>query len=113
MKTTALLCLFAIFIAAIGCSESKRTIESDSSEATVASETGSQIVSSDVIAVTKPLISGELYDRPSFEGTSLAHFGADQEIQVLDTADVLFIKARLYKDSQELIGFVAKAILPE
>ncbi|QCR25124.1 hypothetical protein C1N53_16510 [Pontibacter sp. SGAir0037] len=70
-------------------------------------------VPADVMFTTKPLISGDLYNQPSFESTSLVRFDASQEIQVLDTTDAIFIKARIAKDTTEITGFIAKAILPE
>ncbi|MHC2993789.1 hypothetical protein OB13_20220, partial [Pontibacter sp. HJ8] len=67
----------------------------------------------DVIYATKPLISGEVYKTASFQGSSLTYFDTTQIIQVLDTADAVFVRARVQKDTAAYTGFVSKAILPE
>jgi len=68
----------------------------------------------DVLLVTRPLINGQLYSRPSFEGTSLVHFDTTQQIQVLDTtSNAIFVKARIRKDTAAFTGYVSRAILPE
>lgn len=108
MKLSALLLFFLVAVsgAQTGCGESTRTTGN------IRSENGQELAD-DVLAVTKPLISGELYNRPDFESISLTRFDTSQEIQVLDTTDAVFSRVRIRKDTEELVGFVAKAILPE
>ncbi len=108
MKLPALLLflLIAVSGAQIGCSESTRTTEN------VRSENGQELAD-DVLDVTKPLINGELYNEADFESISLTRFDTNQEIQVLDTTDAVFSRVRIKKETEEFVGFVAKAILPE
>lgn len=96
------------------CNSRQDRMEADESAATVASETGTDAaLPADVIYTTRPLISGEVYKTASFQGHSLIHFDTTQIIQVLDTADAVFVRARVQKDTAAYIGFVSKAILPE
>ena len=113
MKANLLLSILTAFSLCLACSE-KGNIETDGSEATVASETGTAIaLPADVIYVTKPLISGEIYRTASFQAASLTRFDTTQSIQVLDTSDAVFVRARIQKDTAAFTGFVSKAILPE
>lgn len=114
LKLPAILVLLLLFTS---CRENSRALEHDTSEATIASETGTSNKSSkpasDVIAVSKALINGVLYESPSFESKPITQFDTSQELFLLDTTDIMFAKARLYKDSTEYTGYVSKAILPE
>ncbi|MCC9166476.1 hypothetical protein [Pontibacter harenae] len=93
---------------------SSRSIEEDTSEATVANETGATApIPSDVLLVTKPLVSGKIYTQPDFESQELASFDTSQTIHVIDTTHNLFVKARLVRDTTNVIGFVSRTILPE
>ncbi|WP_347157336.1 hypothetical protein [Pontibacter chitinilyticus] len=112
MRKLALPLVFAALVL-ISCNRNKNALEHDSSEATDASEAGEDPVPADVLLVTKPLISGHLYSRPSFEGMALAHFDTAQLIQVLDTSETIFVKARILKDTSSFTGYVSRAILPE
>jgi hypothetical protein len=114
MKTTLLTCLAVAILAGTSCSKQRSNMEADGSEATVASETGAQVpLGPDVIYATKPLINGEVYKTASFQATSLMHFDTAQLIQVLDTSNAMFVKARIQRDTAAYTGFVSKAILPE
>jgi hypothetical protein len=114
MKANFPLSILAVFSLCIACNSEKGNIEADGSEATVASETGTAItLPADVIYVTKPLISGEVYRTASFKGASLTRFDTTQAIQVLDTSDAVFVRARIQQDTAAYTGFVSKAILPE
>ncbi|WP_299826424.1 hypothetical protein [uncultured Pontibacter sp.] len=97
------------------CRENSRgTIEHDTSEATVASETGTEApLPAEVLLATKPLIAGQLYAKPDFQSASLASFDTSQSIHVLDTSDAIFVQARIRKDSSVLTGYIPKTILPE
>lgn len=96
------------------CNSKRGNMEADESEATMASETGAATpLGPDVIYATKPLIGGEVYKTASFQATSLVYFDTTQLIQVLDTSDAMFVKARIQKDTAAYTGFVSKAILPE
>ena len=99
----------------IVCTACQTEVEKqDTSEATIASETGvPATMPADVLSVTKPLISGELYSKPDFDSPTLTRFDTTQQIQLLDTADTMFIKARIDKDAENFTGYVSKAILPE
>jgi hypothetical protein len=112
MKASVLLSLFVVLTSVTGCRD-RNTLERDTSDATVASETGGQQFPADVITVTKPLINGEVYNRPSFDGSTVARFDTAQIIQVLDTTDALFIRARILQNREQHTGYVSKAILPE
>ncbi|PKV66941.1 hypothetical protein [Pontibacter ramchanderi] len=111
MKTTLTVCLLALFASLAACNSEKRSTEVDGSEATVASETGQ--LPADVLYATRPLIGGEVYRTASFQASSLLHFDTTQLIQVLDTTDAVFVKARVHRDTAAYTGFVSKAILPE
>jgi hypothetical protein len=114
MKTTLYISLLAAFVSLAACSSERGNMETDTSEATVASETGAATpMGPDVIFATKPLIGGEVYRTASFQATSLIHFDTAQLIQVLDTSDVMFVRARVQRDTTVYTGFVSKAILPE
>lgn len=89
-------------------------MEQDSSEATVASETGTNVpLPEDVLYATKPLINGEMYSRPDFESPALASFDTTQSIHILDSTNAIFVYARIKKDTALLTGYVPKTILPE
>ncbi|MBF8964313.1 hypothetical protein I0P70_13750 [Pontibacter sp. FD36] len=111
MKTTLTACMLAIFVSLTACNSEQRSMEADDSEATVASETGG--LPADVLYATRPLIGGEVYKTASFQANSLLHFDTTQLIQVLDTTDAMFVKARVHRDTAAYTGFVSKAILPE
>ncbi|WP_051080632.1 hypothetical protein [Pontibacter roseus] len=115
MKTTLLTLTLAACSLLSSCRDGERgNLVRDESETTVASETGAAIAyPADVIYATKPLISGEVYKTASFQGISLVHFDTTQVIQVLDTVDEVFVKARIQRDTAAYTGFVSKAILPE
>jgi len=113
MKTSLLLGLWAIFLFA-ACRKDARRMDADHSQATVASETGAQPpLPDDVLMVTKPLISGQLYAKPSFESPAIAGFDTSHQLHVLDTTNSLFVKARVQKDTALFTGYVPRAILPE
>ncbi|ARS36758.1 hypothetical protein [Pontibacter actiniarum] len=104
--TLALLCLSA-------CSGNKDT-DLEDEQATVASETGAPTpLAPDVLYATKPLISSKLYSQPDFQASSLAYFDTAQQINVLDTAHAMFVKARIRQDTTTITGYVPKTILPE
>ncbi len=109
--------LTGIIIASLSAScreRNRETMEQDSSEATVASETGINLaVAADVLMVAKPLIAGEMYVKPDFKSKALAAFDTSQHIHVLDTAHPIFVRARIKKDSTTLTGYIPKTILPE
>lgn len=114
MKTNLITCLTAIAMAVTACNPDRSKIEADGSTATMASETGEDApLAADVLYATKPLISGDVYKTASFQAASLAHFDTAQLIQVLDTTNNMFVKARIQRDTAEYTGFVSKAILPE
>ncbi|MEJ8801209.1 hypothetical protein [Pontibacter sp. H249] len=107
--------VFFIVLLAAGCRESNREpIGRDSSEATMASETGTETpLPTDVLFAVKPLISGELYTKPDFQSSSLASFDTSQSIHVLDSSHAIFVHARIRKDTSVLTGYIPKTILPE
>ncbi|GGG08229.1 hypothetical protein GCM10011323_10960 [Pontibacter amylolyticus] len=111
MKTTLTVCVLALFTSLAACNSEHRSTEVDGSEATVASETGG--LPADVLYATRPLMGGEVYRTASFQAVSLLRFDTTQVIQVLDTSDVMFVKARVHRDTTAYTGFVSKAILPE
>ncbi|MFD2513061.1 hypothetical protein ACFSRY_04235 [Pontibacter locisalis] len=107
--------LSVLLLSVASCRDSSHEeIEQDASEATVASETGEQApLPADVIMVTQPLISGELYASPAFESKSITSFDTSQQIQVLDTSHNIFVRARIRKDTISMTGYIPKTILPE
>ncbi|MFT2007146.1 hypothetical protein ACMA1I_00590 [Pontibacter sp. 13R65] len=78
-----------------------------------ANTTNRKELPADVISITKPLIGGQLYDEASFEGATITSFESSQDLQVIDTSDVIFTKVRVKKEEKEYVGFIPKAILPE
>ncbi|MBF9251703.1 hypothetical protein I2I11_00185 [Pontibacter sp. 172403-2] len=100
---------------AVSCNRNRNVAEYTSSAATDASEAGvAPPLPADVLLVTRSLINGQLYSRPSFEGMPLVHFDTTQLIQVLDTSsNAIFVKARIRKDTAAFTGYVSRAILPE
>ncbi|WP_242926500.1 SH3 domain-containing protein [Pontibacter vulgaris] len=114
MKKKTLFAALLILCVAIASCKEREGLKVDDSEATIASETGAlPRLSADVLEVTQPLVSGRLYTSPDFESAVITNFDTAQEIQVLDTTNNLFIKARLHKDTSDFTGFVSKTILPE
>lgn len=112
-----IIALLALLLTFTSCRESSRVLERDASDATIASETGSteqsEIIPPDVILVTTALIDGVLYESPDFQSDQITQFDTTQQLFLLDTTDIMFAKARLYKDAVEYTGYVSKAILPE
>ncbi|RIJ37862.1 hypothetical protein D1627_09650 [Pontibacter oryzae] len=85
-----------------------------SEEATVAAETGQAApLPKDVIYAAHPLISGKLYSHPDFKAQTITYFDTSQQVYVLDTADVMFVKARVSRDTTSYTGYITKTILPE
>ncbi len=111
MKTFLTLCTLSVLTVLSACNTERSGIETDGSEVTVASETGA--LAADVLYATRPLIGGDVYKTASFQSSSLMHFDTTQLIQVLDTTDAVFVKARIQRDTAAYTGFVPKAILPE
>lgn len=102
----------ALSIACTACQTEVK--KQDTSEATIASETGMPpALPADVLSVTKPLIGGELYSKPDFDSPTLAYFDTAQQIQLLDTTGVMFLKARIDKNAETFTGYISKAIVPE
>jgi hypothetical protein len=106
---------FLIVFLSVSCRERNReTMEQDSSEATMASEIGTDIPrAADVMLVTQPLIGGELYTSPDFKSTALAQFDTAQHIHVIDTTHPIFVRARIKKENTTLTGYIPKTILPD
>lgn len=112
MRKSLLLGALVALLVTASCNQNENAAERDNQEATEADARPS--LPADVLLVTRPLINGQLYDRPSFEGMVLARFDTAQHIQVLDTtSDAVFIKARIRKDTAAFTGYVSRAILPE
>ena len=113
----ALISLLFVFVFYTGCRENSRALEHDASEATIASETGvkdpADTIPSDALAVTKALINGVMYEAPSFDANTITEFDTSQKLFVLDTTDIIFVRARILKDSTAYTGYISKAILPE
>lgn len=102
----------ALILAGTACQSN--TEKQDTSEATIATETGMPpVLPADVLSVTKPLIGGELYSKPDFDSPTLAHFDTAQQIQLLDTTGVMFLKVRIDKNAETFTGYISKAIIPE
>ena len=110
-KLIALLSITATIVCTACQTENRHQ---DTSEATIASETGAALPQpADVVAVTKPLISGELFSNPDFSSAKLISFDTAQHIQLLDTSGALFMKARVTRNSETFTGYISKAIIPE
>jgi hypothetical protein len=99
----------AILLAGAACQTN--TEEQDTAEETISSEAGT--LPADVLSVTKPLINGQLYSKPDFDSPALAHFDTAQQIQLLDTTGMLFLRARIDKNKETFTGYISKAIIPE
>ncbi|WP_175537481.1 hypothetical protein [Pontibacter akesuensis] len=67
----------------------------------------------DAIYATRPLVSGKLYSRPDFKASTVVYFDTSQQVYILDTANVMFAKARMRKDTTSHTGYIPKTILPE
>ncbi|MCJ8165453.1 hypothetical protein MKJ04_11420 [Pontibacter sp. E15-1] len=114
MKVASALALFAALFSLAACNGNRTFMEQDDAEATIASETGIPApLPKDILYVSKCLINGKLYARPSFDGTVLAYFDTSQQIYVIDTTQAVFVKARLLQDTSTQTGYIPKAILPE
>jgi hypothetical protein len=113
MQKLFLIITIVTLLPAWGCNNQERINDSDGKEATIGSGTGKHSLPVDVQSVTKSLISGKLYSEPDFSSPALTRFDTTQQIQVLDTDNNLFIKARIYKDTIAYTGYIPKAILPE
>lgn len=102
----------AVTIACIACQPDAGN--QDAAEETIANEDSEPVsLPADVLAVTKPLIAGELYSEPDFNSPTLAYFDTAQQVHLLDTADALFVKVRIGKNAETYTGYISKAILPE
>ena len=116
MRKSLLLGVLVTLTMAVGCNRNEDTAEENHySDAAAAGEADNVMpLTADVLLVTRALINGQLYSQPSFEGVPLARFDTAQQIHVLDTtSDIIFVKARIRKDTVVLTGYVSKAILPE
>lgn len=115
MKPALLIISLALALMSFSCSDSGRNADQDNAEAaTIANETGESVpLPRDVIYASKPLISGNLYARPSFGGTIIAHFDTSQQLHIIDTTDNVFVKVRLLQDTSTHTGYISKIILPE
>lgn len=54
-----------------------------------------------------------LYDGMTKESTQLASITPGSEVQVTDTVDVYFVKARVTKDGKTLNGFMYRTCFPQ
>lgn len=116
MLRFTLLSFLTVLILLPACRENSRVLEHDSSEATIDSETGeinATTLPADAVGVTKALINGVLYNGPSFKANAITRFDTSQQLILLDTTDIIFVKVRLFKDTTAYTGYVSKAILPE
>ncbi len=100
--------IVAVFILCSACGSG--TQDAENADTTI---TSSQPADKDVVATTKPLISGELYSEPDFKSKSLVQFDTAQYVYLLEKNGEVFVKARIIKNDQTYIGYVSKAILPE
>jgi hypothetical protein len=113
MTRLTLVSLLCTILLSTACREGSRA-EQDESEAIINSETGKLLtLPSDAVGVTKALINGILYKDPSFRANTITLFDTSQQLFLLDTTDIIFVKVRLMKDTTAYTGYVSKAILPE
>lgn len=104
----------ALALLSFSCNDSGREEQDNLEEAPIANETGEPApLPKDVIYASKPLISGNLYARPSFGGTIIAHFDTSEQLHIIDTTDNVFVKVRLLQDTSTHTGYISKIILPE
>lgn len=112
MKST--LQLFFLASVLLSCNGSNHQSGQEDAETTIANETGAPApLPKDVIYASSPLISGNLYARPSFGGTIIAHFDTSQRLHIIDTTDNVFVKVRMIQDTSTHTGYISKIILPE
>ncbi|WP_187264001.1 hypothetical protein [Pontibacter beigongshangensis] len=104
MKPLQIVCLLILLLLSSACSNTSTTDERTAAD---------HSLPADVISITKPLVGGQLYDEASFEGATLTSFDNAQDLQILDTSDVIFTKVRVRKEEKVYVGFIPKAILPE
>lgn len=50
-----------------------------------------------------------LYDGMTKQSAQLTSLGADTQVQIMDTVDVYFVKARVTKDGQVLNGYMYRS----
>ncbi|WP_135497810.1 hypothetical protein [Hymenobacter elongatus] len=54
-----------------------------------------------------------LYDGMSKQSAQLTTVGSGMEVQVMDTVDAYFVKARVTKDGKPLTGFMYRTCFPQ
>lgn len=102
----------ALFV--FSCNDGNRLKNQGNAETAIANDTDLLApMPKDVIYTSQSLINGNLYARPSFDGTIIAHFDTSQQLYITDTSHQVFVKARLQHDTTLVSGYVSKAILPQ
>ncbi|GAB3538806.1 hypothetical protein GCM10027443_34520 [Pontibacter brevis] len=113
MKPALPFTLLTVALLFFSCNNNDRNTAQGDAEATTASRTEEPVpLPKDVIYASKPLISGNLYARPSFGGTIIAHFDTTQQLHIIDTTDNVFVKVRMLQDTSTQTGYISKVILP-
>ncbi|MBB6609901.1 hypothetical protein H7F15_02520 [Pontibacter sp. Tf4] len=109
-----LICLLSL-TATIACTACNNNNQADADGTSAVAEAGEETYAlpADVLTTAKPLIGGSLYSHPDFKSVSLVLFDTSQVIQLLDTSDALFFKARINRNHENYTGYISKAILPE
>ncbi|UOQ53737.1 hypothetical protein [Hymenobacter cellulosivorans] len=54
-----------------------------------------------------------LYDGMNKQSTQLMTIGSGMEVQVMDTVDAYFVKARVTKDGKPLTGYMYRTCFPQ
>lgn len=106
MQKLTYVLLFIVGASLVGCN-------GNTPDAPASGSTDTYALPADVVATAKPLIGGILYSKPDFKSTTLVQFDTSQVIQLLDTSETMFFKARINRNQENYTGYISKAIIPE
>jgi len=76
---------------------------------TAAKENTSSVSSSTKVVTHNTIVDCVLYDGMTKQSAQLTSVGPDAQVQVTDTVDVYFVKARVIKDGKTLSGYMYRS----
>ncbi|WP_022825177.1 hypothetical protein [Hymenobacter norwichensis] len=80
---------------------------------TAAKENTSSVSSSTKVVTHNTIVDCVLYDGMTKESAQLLSVGPGAQVQVTDTVDVYFVKARVIKDGKTISGFMYRTCFPQ
>ncbi|UOG75229.1 hypothetical protein MTX78_01205 [Hymenobacter tibetensis] len=80
---------------------------------TAAKENTSSTNTSKTPVAHNTIVDCVLYDGMTKESTQLTSVGSGVEVQVTDTVDVYFVKARVTKDGKTMNGYMYRTCFPQ